>query len=766
MMEDERDEDIGDIAPPWSDGQCSRTAGFTTRSTPAALPAPAVTSFNISSIVQTKETTQRQVSGLVETKETSQRHSIPVGVVTARQRVVTTDMELVTTSTAQTPLVTPCSTTQTHPLLNALPPPPMLAHPHPLLPHQMPPPPPALAPPPPPPTSAYPPFLYPTYPDPHYYYFLQQQLMLLHHHQYLHSLSQQPPALTFPPQPQLLAAPNSNYLQSLENSVNKIKDIAPEPAVCSTDVPESKDEVPSHKPESVVSIEEQDDDKEDDNVTTDESFINIEEEEEEEVVDNTSDNKEAGASDAEQKIVDVETDKSIDKKIVQRVRFASLDCDERIICNAEHVTETEVSSGHRSLDRNMEQLDEDKNADEVEDTDAQEASDKDNMDINIKEEIKKKQMKLKFNREELSLRKVKKKIKMKRKVYRRKSTDADNDNVDTEDADENAKNGTEHNPEECEESEKNVGNILSNFKETFQKFRASYLATRTSSDGAKQSFAVSPNVCSKQTLVDAPKKIPTLENWTTIMQEKRKKLQEEVHFKSQEGPVEKILNNNHQVNTLKLEEENSVVDTEGCCSIKYERKIETEEVIVKREDVKKNEEDFTNNNEFVTSNEVGENQFKKKMKIKKKHKEEKTKFSEEIGKRKKKKKKEKKEHKERDDLKIKKRRTSIEEKHKKEKERRKDKKKDKKPKTERIIVKPLPAERPPPEPLGPPPSCVLTESQLQDGLKVLLRLGGHFYTSRLTEISPPDIYGVVVDKERGNKPHILSREEVLERAVS
>ena len=101
-----------------------------------------------------------------------------------------------------------------------------------------------------------------------------------------------------------------------------------------------------------------------------------------------------------------------------------------------------------------------------------------------------------------------------------------------------------------------------------------------------------------------------------------------------------------------------------------------------------------------------------------------------------------------------------------EKERRKERKKDKKPKTERIIVKPLPAERPPLEPCGPPPSCVLTESQLQDGLKVLLRLGGHFYTSRLTEISPPDIYGVVVDKERGNKPHILSREEVLERAVS
>ena len=63
-------------------------------------------------------------------------------------------------------------------------------------------------------------------------------------------------------------------------------------------------------------------------------------------------------------------------------------------------------------------------------------------------------------------------------------------------------------------------------------------------------------------------------------------------------------------------------------------------------------------------------------------------------------------------------------------------------------------------------SCLLSESDLVDGLRVLLRLGGHFYTSRLTEISPPDIYGIVVDRERGNKPHILSREEVLHQAVS
>ena len=65
-----------------------------------------------------------------------------------------------------------------------------------------------------------------------------------------------------------------------------------------------------------------------------------------------------------------------------------------------------------------------------------------------------------------------------------------------------------------------------------------------------------------------------------------------------------------------------------------------------------------------------------------------------------------------------------------------------------------------------PPSCTLTSTDLRDGLRVLLRLGGHFHPSRLTEISAPDIYGIVVDKERGNKPHILSQEEVLQRAVT
>ena len=59
----------------------------------------------------------------------------------------------------------------------------------------------------------------------------------------------------------------------------------------------------------------------------------------------------------------------------------------------------------------------------------------------------------------------------------------------------------------------------------------------------------------------------------------------------------------------------------------------------------------------------------------------------------------------------------------------------------------------------------LKEEDLVDGLRVLKRIGPHFYPGRLTDISPPDIYGIVIDKERGNKPHIASQEEVINEAV-
>jgi len=64
-----------------------------------------------------------------------------------------------------------------------------------------------------------------------------------------------------------------------------------------------------------------------------------------------------------------------------------------------------------------------------------------------------------------------------------------------------------------------------------------------------------------------------------------------------------------------------------------------------------------------------------------------------------------------------------------------------------------------------PELCVIKETDLVDGLRVLVKLEGHFHPGKIQAISPPDIYGVLVDKERGNKPHIFSREEVLREAI-
>lgn len=50
--------------------------------------------------------------------------------------------------------------------------------------------------------------------------------------------------------------------------------------------------------------------------------------------------------------------------------------------------------------------------------------------------------------------------------------------------------------------------------------------------------------------------------------------------------------------------------------------------------------------------------------------------------------------------------------------------------------------------------------------RVLTSMGGLFYAGSLTAVQPPDIYAVTLDGERGNRPHILSREEILRDAVS
>lgn len=66
-----------------------------------------------------------------------------------------------------------------------------------------------------------------------------------------------------------------------------------------------------------------------------------------------------------------------------------------------------------------------------------------------------------------------------------------------------------------------------------------------------------------------------------------------------------------------------------------------------------------------------------------------------------------------------------------------------------------------------PNPCALTEALLEvDKLRVLTAMGGLFYAGQLNAIEPPDVYSITLDGERGNRPHIMSREEILRDAVS
>ena len=87
-----------------------------------------------------------------------------------------------------------------------------------------------------------------------------------------------------------------------------------------------------------------------------------------------------------------------------------------------------------------------------------------------------------------------------------------------------------------------------------------------------------------------------------------------------------------------------------------------------------------------------------------------------------------------------------------------------------------PSPPPPPSPTSPPSppsgadghlqSLLLTQDRLQDGLRVLIAEDGVFHGGSVRAIRPPDIYGVVVDGERGSRPRILSTEELLKDGVT
>jgi len=243
-------------------------------------------------------------------------------------------------------------------------------------------------------------------------------------------------------------------------------------------------------------------------------------------------------------------------------------------------------------------------------------------------------------------------------------------------------------------------------------------------------------------------------------------------------PDEKLLNNNTKRDLDVGSSSYLNASKEPCCgSINEDCHTDENNVAENNNDIENAREDAVID-EFVS--------LKKKVKLKKKYKASIHEFENAIGnddalsKKKKKKKKDKKEKKEKDRFSFDKIMKDKEKKLKEKKDRKKEK--IKKPKKEKnspkeTFINPSDDESTFPKTspsknvsvtqidFGDLPSCELTSDDLRDGLRVLLRLGGHFHTSRVTEISPPDIYGVVVDKERGNKPHILSREEVLQQAV-
>ncbi|KAL4714905.1 hypothetical protein ACJJTC_014276, partial [Scirpophaga incertulas] len=61
--------------------------------------------------------------------------------------------------------------------------------------------------------------------------------------------------------------------------------------------------------------------------------------------------------------------------------------------------------------------------------------------------------------------------------------------------------------------------------------------------------------------------------------------------------------------------------------------------------------------------------------------------------------------------------------------------------------------------------CTLTEDKLDTSPRVLTAMGGLFYAGKLSAVQAPDVYAITLDGERGNKPHILSREEILKDAI-
>lgn len=64
------------------------------------------------------------------------------------------------------------------------------------------------------------------------------------------------------------------------------------------------------------------------------------------------------------------------------------------------------------------------------------------------------------------------------------------------------------------------------------------------------------------------------------------------------------------------------------------------------------------------------------------------------------------------------------------------------------------------------PNCVLAKEMLTDGLKVLISKEDELlYAAKLHTLDIPDIFSILIDGERGNRPRIYSLEQLLQEAV-
>ncbi|XP_035227287.1 BAH and coiled-coil domain-containing protein 1-like isoform X2 [Stegodyphus dumicola] len=62
-------------------------------------------------------------------------------------------------------------------------------------------------------------------------------------------------------------------------------------------------------------------------------------------------------------------------------------------------------------------------------------------------------------------------------------------------------------------------------------------------------------------------------------------------------------------------------------------------------------------------------------------------------------------------------------------------------------------------------SCILTPDELQENARLLVLDEGLFYAGYITKSEDPDMYGILIDGERAARPHMFSKEEILNAAV-